>query len=135
MDPIAIGGIILIFVVMYFLMIRPQKKKEKAITEMRNSLSVGDQVVTIGGIKGKISAIKDDTLILQVGSEKSKIEFMRWAISRVEQESPNKKAAAAKEEIAEKEEVAPAKKPRKLGAAKEAAETEEDKPKSPVNPE
>jgi preprotein translocase subunit YajC len=134
MDPIAIGGIILIFVVMYFLMIRPQKKKEKAITEMRNSLSVGDQVVTIGGIKGKISAIKDDSLVLQVGSEKSKIEFMRWAISRVEQESPNKKAAAPKEEIAE-EEATPVKKPRKLGAAKEATETEDDKPKSPVNPE
>jgi preprotein translocase subunit YajC len=134
MDPIAIGGIILIFVVMYFLMIRPQKKKEKAITEMRNSLGVGDQVVTIGGIKGKISAIKDDSLVLQVGSEKTKIEFMRWAISRVEQESANKKSAAPKEEIAE-EKATPVKKPRKLSAAKETDETEDDKPKSPVNPE
>jgi preprotein translocase subunit YajC len=137
MDPIAIGGIILIFAVMYFLMIRPQKKKEKAVTEMRNSLGVGDQIVTIGGIKGKITSVKDDSLIVQVGTEKTKIEFMRWAISRVDEANPNKKAAPKEEIAEEKEEPAPAKKPRKLAAtaAKDSDVEEEDKPKSPVNPE
>ena len=53
---------------MYFLLIRPQKKKEKEVKQMRNALSVGDEVVTIGGICGKIVKTKDQTLILQVGA-------------------------------------------------------------------
>ena len=56
--------LILLIVIMYFLLIRPQKKKEKAVTAMRNSIKVGDEVVTIGGICGKIVKTKDETLTI-----------------------------------------------------------------------
>lgn len=68
---------------MYFLLIRPQKKKEKEVKQMRNTLSVGDEVITIGGICGKIVKTKDQTLILQVGADRVKFEVMRWSISSV----------------------------------------------------
>ena len=79
-------------ILMYFMLIRPQKKKEKSINEMRNSLRVGDEVVTIGGICGKIVKTKDDSLILQVGADKVKFEVMRWSISSVT--SKSKKSGA-----------------------------------------
>ncbi len=71
------------FGLMYFLLIRPQRKKEKQINEMRNSVGVGDEVITIGGICGKIVKTKDDSLVIQVGADKVKFEIMRWAISQV----------------------------------------------------
>nr|MCR5482328.1 preprotein translocase subunit YajC [Clostridia bacterium] len=70
--------LVLLIVVMYFLLIRPQKKKERQIAEMRNNISVGDEVVTIGGICGKIVKTKDETLVIQVGADKVKFEIMRW---------------------------------------------------------
>jgi preprotein translocase subunit YajC len=74
---------------MYFLLIRPQKKREKATNQMRNSLQVGDEVVTIGGICGRIVKVKDETLIIQVGAEKIKFEIMRWSISKVANNDSN----------------------------------------------
>ena len=75
--------LVLIIVVMYFLLIRPQKKKEKAINEMRNAIKAGDEIVTIGGICGKIVKTKDESLVIQVGADKVKFEIMRWAVSKV----------------------------------------------------
>ncbi|MCQ2550881.1 MAG: preprotein translocase subunit YajC [Clostridia bacterium] len=75
--------LVLLFVAMYFLMIRPQKKKEKKIQEMRNSLSVGDEIVTIGGIIGKVVKTKDETFVIQVGADRVKIEMARWAVSEI----------------------------------------------------
>lgn len=75
--------LILVFVVMYFLMIRPQKKKDKQIQDMRNSLQVGDEIVTIGGICGKIVKTKEDTIVIAVGADKVKFEMMRWSVSSV----------------------------------------------------
>ncbi len=72
---------ILLIFVFYFLLIRPQKKREKQINEMRNNLKVGDKVVTIGGINGKIIKIKDDKITIEVGADKVRIEMMRWSIS------------------------------------------------------
>lgn len=79
--------------VFYFLVIRPQKKKEAQINEMRNNLRVGDEVITIGGIRGKIIKAKDDYVTLEVGSAKTKLEMTRWAIGSVvkKNESKNKK--------------------------------------------
>lgn len=71
---------ILIFVVFYFLMIRPEKKKSKQIEEMRNSLRVGDEVVTIGGIVGKITNINGDQITLETGADRNKVKMMRWSI-------------------------------------------------------
>ena len=76
-------ALVVLFAVMYFLMIRPQKKREKQIQEMRRSLSVGDEIVTIGGICGKIVKTKDETIIIQVGADKVKFEMMRWSVSTV----------------------------------------------------
>ena len=88
--------LILLIVIMYFLLIRPQKKREKAVTAMRNAIKVGDEVITIGGICGKIVKTKDETLTIQVGADKTKFEIMRWAVSKVVTDeaapSPSKKA-------------------------------------------
>lgn len=72
------------FGLMYFLMIRPQNKKNKQLQELRNSLKSGDQVVTIGGIVGKIMTVKEDEVIIEVGASKTKLTFKKWAISVVE---------------------------------------------------
>ncbi|NLU37018.1 MAG: preprotein translocase subunit YajC [Clostridiales bacterium] len=76
--------IILMFVVFYFVLIRPQRKKEKETQEMLASLKAGDNVTTIGGICGKIVSVKDDILTVEVGADKVKLVFERWAIRDVE---------------------------------------------------
>lgn len=75
---------ILLIVVFYFFMIRPQNKKEKKANEMRNSIEVGDGIVTIGGLVGHVASIKEDTFVLETGSDRVKIRFKRWAIQEVE---------------------------------------------------
>ena len=76
-----------LIVIFYFLLIRPQKKKEKAVTAMRNALKVGDEIVTIGGICGKIMKVKEETVTISVGADKTKFEIMKWAVSKVVSES------------------------------------------------
>ena len=71
-------------VVMYFLIIRPQRKRDKENKEMLASLKVGDNVTTIGGVCGKIVNIRDDVLTLEVGKDKVKLVFERWAIRDVD---------------------------------------------------
>ena len=87
--------LVLIFVVFYFLLIRPQKKKEKALKDMISSLNVGDTVASIGGIHGKIIRIKDDVFVLEsgLGANKSYISLDRSAISRLVKEGKNKNVA------------------------------------------
>ncbi|HOB19702.1 MAG TPA: preprotein translocase subunit YajC [Candidatus Atribacteria bacterium] len=75
---------IIIIVVFYFMLIRPQRKKEKETKEMLASLKVGDNVTTIGGICGKITAIRDDVVTIEVGNDKVKLVFERWAIRDVD---------------------------------------------------
>ena len=75
--------LVLLFAVMYFLMIRPQKKREKETKAMRASLAVGDEIVTIGGLCCKVVKTKDEAIVVQVGPDKVKMEFMRWAVSKV----------------------------------------------------
>lgn len=69
------------FALFYFLMYRPEKKRKKEITDMRNSLKTGDEIVTIGGIVGKITNIKDEQLTIETGSDKNKLRIMKWAVS------------------------------------------------------
>jgi len=73
--------IVLMLVVFYFLLIRPENKKKKAVEAMRNSLKVGDEVTTIGGITGTICAVKDETIVIETGADRVRIEFTKWAIS------------------------------------------------------
>ncbi len=77
-------SIALMFGLLYFLMIRPQKKREKEVANMRSSIEVGDEVTTIGGIAGRVVSIKDDFVTIETGAEKNKIKFMRWAIQSKE---------------------------------------------------
>ncbi len=81
---ISLLPMVLIFVIFYFMLIRPQRKKEKKVQEMLKALKVGDRVSTIGGIYGTITNIKDDTLELSVGRDNVKLIFARWAIRQVE---------------------------------------------------
>ena len=116
--------LLILIVLMYLLMIRPQKKKDKQIQDMRRGLQVGDEIVTIGGICGKIVKTKDETIVIQVGADKVKFEMMRWAVSTV----TNGSHRAA--DVTEKEEAAPKKAmPKKLrkSAEAEAPQAEETK--------
>ena len=74
---------VLVLVLMYFLMIRPQQKKQKEEQKMRNNLRVGDELTTIGGIKGRVVSIKDDTIMLETGNDRTKMQFEKWAIQTV----------------------------------------------------
>jgi preprotein translocase YajC subunit len=123
-------------VLMYFLLVRPQKKKEKTVKAMRDALRVGDEVITIGGICGKIVKTKEDTLVIQVGADKLKFEVMRWSISSVVSKSnrPSEKPAD-KEEFDDEEASAEAPRksaPRRLkkAAAEPADEDKESAEKS-----
>ena len=87
---------------MYFLMIRPQKKREKEDAAMRDALAVGDEVTTIGGIIGKVISIKDETFVLETTKDRTKIRFLRGAIRSVDVKIADIAAAQAAEK-AEKE--------------------------------
>ena len=76
--------IVAMVAIFYFLLIRPQRKKDKAVKDMLSSLKVGDRICTIGGIYGTIAALKDDTVTLKVGSMENTVVFARWAIRSVE---------------------------------------------------
>ena len=76
---------ILIFVVFYFLLIRPQRKKDKEAKLMLDNLKVGDRICTIGGIYGTIVRIKDQVLTIEVGEPKTQMMIARWAVRNVEQ--------------------------------------------------
>lgn len=81
----SLGWIVLTFVLFYFVLIRPQKKREKEEKAMLKALKVGDNVVTIGGITGKIVSIKEDILVIETGADRVKLNFQRWAIRSVEE--------------------------------------------------
>lgn len=72
--------IVLILGVFYFLMIRPQRKKQKEEKQMRENLQVGDEIITIGGIHGRVISLKEDTMVIESLSDHSKLTFSRWAL-------------------------------------------------------
>ena len=85
--------LVVMVVVFYFVMIRPQKKQEKQIAEMRDSLAVGDEVVTIGGIIGTVLIIKDDKIMIETGNDRTKLTILRSSVKTVlkdEDETPAK---------------------------------------------
>lgn len=73
--------IVAMIAIFYFMLIRPENKKKKAAEELRNSLAVGDQVTTIGGIIGTICAVKENSVVLETGADRVRIEMTKWAIS------------------------------------------------------
>lgn len=114
--------ILVVFIaLMYFLLIRPQRKKEKEVSDMRSSIRVGDQIVTIGGIMGKVIKTKEDSIVIQVGADKVRFEMKKWAISSIEKKS-DKPAREEKEEAAEETKTS---KPKRLGRKAEATMEDE----------
>ena len=83
--------IVLLIVLFYFLLIRPQKKQEKKDKAMRDSLVVGDHICTIGGIVGKVVKIDEDELVLET-SDGTRMRFKKWAIRAVTTEQEEQKA-------------------------------------------
>lgn len=75
---------VLFLAIFYFFIIRPQQKKDKKIKEMRNSAKVGDEVLTIGGIYGKIVKIKDEVITIEVGADKTRFDIAKWAIGNIQ---------------------------------------------------
>ncbi len=99
------------FGVMYFLMIRPQKKKQKEEQNMRDSIQIGDEITTIGGIMGRVVTVKEDSLIIETGADRNKMKITRWAIqsnNTANDRAEAEKAAAKAAQEAEKEERAAA---------------------------
>ena len=84
MDLTMILMLVGLLAVMYFVMIRPQKKQEKEQNDMRNNLAVGDEITTIGGLIGKIVSIKDETCVIETTHERTKIRILKSAVSRVD---------------------------------------------------
>lgn len=76
--------IVVMVAVFYFLLIRPQRKKDKAVKNMLSALKVGDRICTIGGFYGTIAALKEDTVTLKLGSLENTVVIARWAIRSVE---------------------------------------------------
>ncbi len=72
---------VLLFAVMYFVMIRPQKKRQKEEQQMRDSIEVGDEITTIGGIMGRVVTVKEDALIIETGADRNKMKITKWAVS------------------------------------------------------
>ena len=77
--------LVAIFAIFWFMIIRPQRKRDKETKEMLAALKVGDKVVTIGGILGTINAIKDDSITVEVGADKTRIKLERWAVKGLQQ--------------------------------------------------
>ena len=98
-----IGTVVLfavVILVFWLFMIRPQKKQEQKDNEMRNSLAVGDEVTTIGGIIGKVVSVKGETCVIETTKDKTKIRFLKAAIRSVDVKAEDIAAAVIAEEAA-----------------------------------
>lgn len=97
-DGTAAGGgysmiimIVIMIVIFYFFLIRPENKKKKQAEEMRNSLAVGDLVTTIGGIVGRIVAVKSETIVFETSEDRVRLEVTKWAISSTGKQTEEQK--------------------------------------------
>ena len=116
------SGIILMVVlvaVMYFMMIRPQKKRQKEEQEMRSALEIGDEIITIGGIVGKVVTIREEDIVIETGADRTKMKLQRWAVNTnlTKTEQHRKEVEAAREAAKEK------KANKKSGETKEISDT------------
>ncbi len=74
--------LVVIVIFFYFFIIRPQRKQDKEDKAMRENLEIGDEVITNGGIVGIVFSVKDDTVVIETGGDRSKIRVMKWAIAK-----------------------------------------------------
>ncbi len=96
------GLIAILLVLMYFVMIRPQRKRQKEEQRMRDELEVGDEIVTIGGIMGKVLSIREDSILIETGADRDKIRIMKWAIQTNNSRMPADTKASDKKKAEEK---------------------------------
>ena len=87
---ISIVYMVALFAIFYFLFIRPQRKKEKQLEELRSSLEVGQMVTTIGGMIATVAKVEEEHVVLEVGPNRTKMPFKKWAIASVEEKKENK---------------------------------------------
>ena len=88
--------LLMIFVIFWLFLIRPENKKKKKMEEMRNALGVGDEIVTIGGIMGKVVQSTEDTITFETGEDRVRIQVKKWAISTNVREEEAEAAAKNK---------------------------------------
>lgn len=95
---------VVLIALMYFMMIRPQKKRQKEEQEMRSSLEIGDEIITIGGIVGKVVTIREEDLIIETGADRNKMRIQRWAVNTnvTKTEQHKKEVEKAREAAKEK---------------------------------
>jgi preprotein translocase subunit YajC len=118
---------VVLVAVMYFLMIRPQKKRQKEEQEMRSSLEIGDEIITIGGIVGKVVTIREQDIVIETGADRTKMKIQRWAVNTnvTKTEQHQKEVEAAREAAKDKKKNKADKKsqtPEISNTAKEAEE-------------
>lgn len=102
---------VVLIVIMYFMMIRPQKKRQKEEQEMRSSLEIGDEIITIGGIVGKVVTIREQDLVIETGADRTKMKIQRWAVNtNVTKTEQHKKEVEAAREAAKQKKAAKEKK-------------------------
>ncbi len=95
------GGMFALF---YFLLIRPQKKKQKAEEELRNSIMMGDEITSIGGIVGRVVSIKDDDITIESSIDRTLIQFKKWAVRDIKKLETDDEPAKVEEKTEEKAE-------------------------------
>ena len=83
--------LVLMFGLLYFFMIRPENKRKKEAENLRNSLTVGDEITSIGGITGTVCAVKDSTIVIETGADRVRIELTKWAVSSKNGQEAGKK--------------------------------------------
>ncbi len=88
--------IVIFMAIFWFLIIRPQKKKDQQTKSMQDSLAKGDKIITIGGIVGTVISVKDEDVVIETGSDKAKLVFKKWAIGAVENKNDKKADKAEK---------------------------------------
>ena len=98
---------VVLIALMYFMMIRPQKKRQKEEQEMRSSLEIGDEIITIGGIVGKVVTIREEDIIIETGADRNKMKIQRWAVNTnvTKTEQHKKEVEKAREAAKEKKEA------------------------------
>ena len=98
------------FALMYFMTIRPQKKRQKEEQEMRNAVDIGDEITTIGGICGKVVSVKENNLVIETGADRTRMLITRWSVqqnnSAMERVAAEREAAKAAQEKAKAEKKA-----------------------------
>ena len=118
-----------LFAVMYFVMIRPQKKKQKEEQEMRDSIQIGDEITTIGGICGRVVTVKEDSLVIETGADRNKMKITRWAIqtnNTADDRIQAERAAQAAAKEAEKAEKGKGRRSKKAKAEDDASDSKSE---------